>query len=166
MTLFFQGLTFSAPQTWSFTGRVTEVRQVELFGKPATLARVRSTDFETWVIQRLDAGRFEVILGRAQPGDQVRVSVSGAHVSSNGVDWELCQPVASNYCRLGNLYEAGPVSLDWHLPVSPSNEFIHFGQPNPAWQQGLFWQTEILQAAQLCQSQVNRPRPVCPQEPR
>lgn len=138
--LLFQGLMFSA-QTWSFTGEVLEVRQVERLGFPAQVALVRSADFDAWVIQRMDEGPFEVVLGNAAVGDRVRVSISGAHVSRNGVDWDLCQPADSNYCRLGWLYDSGPLSGDWNVPISPSNEFIHLGHPNPSWEYALFWET-------------------------
>ena len=138
--LLFQGLMFSA-HTWSFTGEVLEVRQVSIMGKPAQVARVHSADFDAWVIQRMDEGPFEVVLGNAAVGDQVRVSISGAHVSKNGVDWDLCEPIISNYCRLGWLYDNGPLSGDWNLPLSPSNEFIHSGHPNPSWEYALFWET-------------------------
>lgn len=144
VSLAWQGLSFSPPNTWSFTGLVTETRQVELLGFPVQVARVQSTDFAAWVIQRMDEGYFEVVLGEARPGDLVRVSLSGPQVSKNGVDWNLCAPADSHYCRLGALYDDGLLALDWNLPLSPSNEFIHFGQPNPSWHQALFWQTEKL----------------------
>jgi hypothetical protein len=139
-----QGLTFSSPSTWSFTGLVTETRQVSLMGFPAEVARVQSADFEAWVIQRMDEGLFEVVLGNAQPGDRVRVSISGPQVSKKGLDWKECEPADSNYCRLGSLYDDGLLALDWNVPLSPSNAFIHLGHPNPSWHQALFWKTEKL----------------------
>jgi hypothetical protein len=141
----FQSLMFSA-NTWSFTGEVLEMRQVSIMGKPAQVALVRSADFDAWVIQRMDEGPFEVVLGNAAVGDRVRVSISGAQVSKNGVDWSLCEPADSNYCRLGALYDAGPFSGDWNVPISPSNEFIHWGHPNPSYHFALFWNTEKLLA--------------------
>ena len=130
---------------WSFSGTVIEIRQVWLLGMPARIARVQSSDFEAWVIQRTasqSAELADVILGDASVGDQVRVSITGSHVSKNGVNWDLCQPLYSNYCRQGGLYDNGPLSLDWNIPLSPSNEFIHYSQPNPSWEQALFWNTE------------------------
>lgn len=140
-----------APHSWSFTGWVIETRQVELMGFPAEVAHVQSADFDAWVIQRMDDGRFEVVMGNAKPGDHVKVSIRGAHVSKNSVDWTECRPADSNYCRLGALYDDGLLSLDWNVPLSPSNEFIHLGHPNPSWHQSLFWNTEIL----------SHPRPRC-----
>jgi hypothetical protein len=144
-TLSWQNLTYS-PHTWSFTGVVTETREVTLFGMPARVARVQSKDFLAWVILRMDEDRFEVVLGNAMPGDQVRVSIHGEHVFRNQVNWDLCKPTDSNYCRLGSLVDSGLLALDWNVPLSPSNEFIHLGHPNPSWREPLFWNTEILKA--------------------
>lgn len=97
--LLVQGLVFS-DQTWSFTGEVVELRQVLVMGLPSEVARVQSADFEAWVILRMDSQSDElpeIILGDVSVGDLVRVSISGAHVSGNGVDWELCQPLYANY---------------------------------------------------------------------
>jgi hypothetical protein len=142
-SLAWQNLTYS-PRAWSFTGVVTEIREVSLFGMPARVAKVQSTDFHAWVIQRMDEDRFEVVLGNARPGDLVKVSIHGAHVFRNRVDWDLCKPADSNYCRLGSLVDSGLLSLDWNVPLSPSNEFIHLGHPNPSWHEPLFWNTEVL----------------------
>lgn len=144
--LLMQGLMFS-DQTWSFTGEVVEIRQVLVMGLPSQVALVQSADFEAWVILRMDSQSDElpvVILGKAGVGDRVRVSISGAHVSKNGVDWDLCQPFYSNYCRQGGLYDTGPIATDWGLPLSPSNEFIHHGNSNPSLEYPLFWNTEKL----------------------
>lgn len=143
IALLFQSLTYTS-HTWSFIGVVTETRQVELMGFPAEVVRVQSADFDAWVIQHMDEDRFEVVLGSSQVGDHVRVYISGAFVSKNGVDWKQCQPADSNYCRLGALYDDGLLALDWNVPLSPSNEFIHLGHPNPSWEQALFWNTEKL----------------------
>ena len=150
-----QGLTFSAPNTWSFTGTVIEVRQVFVMGLPSQIALVQSTNFEAWVIQRMASQSNElpeIVLGPAVQapnvlvgvGDLVRVSISGPHVSDNGIDWDRCQPIYSNYCRQGGLYDTGPIATDWNVPLSPSNEFIHWGHANPSTEYPLFWNTEKL----------------------
>jgi len=149
VSLAWQSLTFSAPHTWSFIGRVTETHQIFILGQPAQVARVQSTSFDAWVIQRTDSQSREldeIVLGKAGVGDLVRVSISGPHVSKNGVNWDLCQPVNSTYCRQGALYDTGPLSGDWNMPLSPGNEFIHSGQPSPSMEFALFWNTEILKA--------------------
>ena len=142
-----QGLTFTAPNTWSFTGTVIEVRQVFVMGLASQIALVQSTNFEAWVILRTDSQSNElpeIVLGDASVGDQVRVSITGPHVSKNGVDWDRCQPIYSNYCRQGGLYDNGPIATDWNVPLSPSNEFIHWGHANPSTEYPLFWNTEKL----------------------
>jgi len=156
---------------WSFSGTVLEVRPVFIMGLAAQVARVRVADFDAWVILRMASQSTElgeIVLEKpdetstdsaenalrdsikATPndpigvGDQVRVSISGAHVSKTGVDWGSCQPIYSNYCRQGGLYDIGPLSGDWNVPLSPSNELIHSGWPNPSWEFALYWNTEQL----------------------
>ena len=143
IALLFQGLTYSS-HTWSFTGVVIETRQVERYGMPTEVARVRSTDFDAWVILRMDTEGpdGEVVLGNARPGERVRVYITGPHVLKNQIDWSLCGDSA--ICRLGYFYDDGLFSPDWNVPITPSNEFIHLGHPNPSWEQALFWNTEKL----------------------
>lgn len=153
VTFFWQGLAFSPAYTWSFTGVVIETRQVHLFGMPAEVAKVKSEGFTAWVILEIDTQSQQdgkVILGSAQGGDHVRISISGPHVLVTGVDWNLCKPLGSGYCRLGRLYDDGPFGIDYGVPLSPSNEFIHSGHANPSWEYALFWNTQVLE------------RPACP----
>jgi hypothetical protein len=133
-----------ASHTWYFTGIVTETRQVEFYGMAAEVSKVHSTDFDAWVIQRMDTEGpdGEVVLGSAQPGDHVRVYVTGPHVLKDRIDWSLCGDTA--VCRLGYFYDDALLSLDWNVPLTPSNEFIHLGHPNPSWEQALVWNTEKL----------------------
>jgi hypothetical protein len=150
ISLLFQGLTFTAPNTWSFTGEVIEIQQIHVMGLPAKIALVQSADFEIWVILRTASQSDElpdVVLGDAEVGDLVRVSISGPHVAKNGVVWDLCQPYYSNYCRQGGLYDTGPLGADWKVPISPSNEMIHFKQHYPSTEYPLFWNTEVLKRA-------------------
>lgn len=130
---------------WSFAGTVTEIRPVHLLGMPAEVAKVQSSGYHAWVILRIDTGTYEmgeISLGKARIGERVRVSISGAHVLPGRVDWNACQPAASPVCRFGKLYDDGPLSLDWNIPVSPSNQFIHAGRPNLHWGSSLFWYTD------------------------
>ena len=149
-SLFGQGLTFSAPHTWSFTGTVIETRQVFVMGMVSQVALVQSPDFDAWVIQRMESQTNElpeIVLGLASIGDQVRVSISGPNISKNGVEWVLCQPLYSNYCRQGGMYDTGPIADDWNMPISPSNEFIHYRNSSPSIAYPLFWNTEVLKHA-------------------
>ena len=162
VSLFGQGLTFSTPHTWFFTGIVTETRQVLVMGLKAQVALVQSEDFAAWVVLRTASQSAElddVVLGEALRGDKVRVSITGLHVSKNGLDWDLCQPRNSNYCRQGWLYDTGPTSGDWYLPVSPSNELIHSNHPGSSIEYPLFWNTEVLKDAPALK------REACPQRP-
>jgi hypothetical protein len=149
-SLIFQGLTFNAPHTWFFTGLVMETRQVRVIGLQARVARVQSAGFDAWVILRTASQSHElpdIVLGEASSGDLVRVSISGPHVSETAVDWDICQPMYSNYCRQGWLYDSGPLSGDWNIPLSPSNEFIHSGNTNLSIAYPLFWNIEVLKDA-------------------
>ena len=168
--LIFSTLAYQA-QTWSFTGRVQEVRQEQLYGMPAQLARVQAADFETWVILRVetlapDSGygtpraAGSLILGDALPGDFVQVSISGAHVRANGIDWSLCQG-ESLYCRAGSFFDDGLPALDWGVPLSPSNQLIHTGHPGPGWESALFWKTEIIHHANADRSAAVHPIRLC-----
>lgn len=148
VTLLGQGLTFSPPHTWSFIGRVMETRRVHILGMPADVAKVKSEGFDAWVILSVDTrsyGDGKVVLGNARAGDRVRVSISGPHVLETGVDWSLCKPFSSGYCWLGRLYDDGLFGIDYGVPLSPSNEFIHSGHPNPSSEIALFWNTQVLE---------------------
>ncbi len=165
IALLVQGLTFTAPNSWSFSGEVIETRQTHVMGLPAEIALVQSTNFEMWVILHTAAQSSElpeIVLGEAAVGDLVRVSISGPHVAKNGVDWDLCQPQYSNYCRQGWLYDTGPLGDDWKLPISPSNEMIHLEQHYPSTEYPLFWNTEVLKRAPALERETCIHRP-CPQ---
>jgi hypothetical protein len=130
---------------WFFSGMVAETRQVYLLGMTTRVAKVISRDFYAWVILNVDTDQYQmgrISLGNAQVGDLVRVSISGPFVTRKQVDWNQCQPREAATCWFGWLYDDGPLSGDWNVPLSPSNEFIHFGHPNPSWEQPLFWNTE------------------------
>lgn len=134
----------------AFTGTVTEVREVVLVGNtPARVALVQADFGQAWVVLRVEPGaitREPVILGEdVQPGDRVQVSISGPHVLPDSVDWRLCQPADSAYCQFGAAYEDAPLSLDWNIPLSPSNEFIHYGHGNPHYSSALYWHTTVIQ---------------------
>ena len=132
---------------WWFSGTVIEIQHIRAIGMPAGVAYIESDGFNAWVFQSFETGaRYQPVLrlGRARVGDQVEVSISGPHVLENQVDWDLCEPRFSLYCSKGWLYDAGPFAPDIGAMISPSNEFIHFGHPNPSWEQGLYWNTKKL----------------------
>jgi hypothetical protein len=146
-----ESLTYNpASHKWSFSGMLTETRQVYLLGMTTQVAKVISRDFYAWVILNVDTEKYQmgrISLGNAQVGDLVRVSISGPFVTRKQVDWNRCQPRDAATCWFGWLYDDGPLSGDWNIPLSPSNEFIHFGHPNPSWEQALFWNTEKVSIA-------------------
>ena len=136
-----------ALKKWWFSGTVIGVQHIHAIGMPAEVALVQSDGFNAWVFQSFETGvpRQPVLwLGRARVGDQVEVSITGLHVVGNHIDWDLCEPRFSLYCSKGWLYDAGPFAPDIGAMISPSNEFIHFGHPNPSWEQGLYWNTKKL----------------------
>lgn len=132
----------------AFTGTVVDVRDVVLVGNtPAKVALVQADFGKVWVILRIEPGAIvdkAVILGEAQVGDQVQVSISGPHVLQDQVDWKLCQPPDSAYCQFGAAYEDAPLSADWNIPLSMSNEFIRYGRAGPHFSNALFWNTVVL----------------------
>ena len=134
-------------RAWSFQGVVIECKAVLLLGMPAEVARVQADGFAAWVILNLDSETHQlgrVVLGDAQIGDPVQVSIAGGE---NGVDWSQCQPANSGYCQLGGLLDDGSFSPEWNVKVSPSNAFIHTGHPHQHWSQALFWNTSLGAAA-------------------
>jgi len=134
--------------THGFTGQVLEIREVALLGNTrAQVARVQADFGAAWVILRIEPGRIArnvIALGEAQTGDRVRVFIAGPHVFPELVDWSACRPIASDYCQFGAIYEAAPLSLDWNVPLSPSNEFIHYGHAGPHYANALYWFTSVL----------------------
>jgi hypothetical protein len=132
---------------WWFSGTVIEVQQIHAIGMPAQVAHIQSAGFKAWVFQSFETDIPYwpyLILGHARVGDPVMVSISGPHVLENQINWDLCEPLFSLYCSKGWLYDAGPYAPGIGAMISPSNEFIHFGRPNPSWEQGLYWNTEKL----------------------
>jgi len=140
------GLHYSpALHKWSFGGTVVETRQVYLLGMPTQVAKVQSFDYYAWAVLNLDTENHQlgrIVMGSAEIDDRVVVSISGPFVTRTLVDWNQCQPRDASICQFGWLYDDGPMSGDWNVPLSPSNEFIHYGHPNPSWEQALFWNTE------------------------
>lgn len=162
VTAFFLALLLAQP-FHSVTGTVTEVREVVLVGNtPARVALVQADFGQAWVILRVEPGQVtdeSIVLGEAQVGDQVQVSISGPHVFRNRVDWMLCQPADSAYCQFGAVYEDAPLSLDWNLPLSPSNEFIHYGHTGPHYSNALYWHSTVIRSSRPASLDPGRNHP-------
>lgn len=147
----------------AFTGTVVDVREVVLVGNtPARVALVQADFGKAWVILRVEPGAIvdeAVILGEAQVGDQVQVSIGGPHVFQERVDWMLCQPADSAYCQFGAAYENAPLSTDWNIPLSPSNEFIHYGHAVNHYLNALPWNTVVTNPSRTAGLDLNRNHP-------
>ncbi len=139
LALHLQPVYDPAARSWSFSGTVTDIRDVTLLGEPARVVQVA----DTWVVSRI--GEVSLASSPLEVGDTVTVSISGAHVSESGVDWAQCEG-DPEYCRLGKLLDAGLDSPDTDYPLSPSNELIHKGAAARHWRYGvLFWSIEPMQ---------------------
>lgn len=147
----------------SFTGLVLDVREVRLVANTRAQVALVQGDFgKTWVILRVEPGPITseaVVLGEARVGDQVQVSITGSHVLPDQVDWSLCQPAASAYCQFGTAYEDAPLSLDWNIPLSPSNEFIRYGRNGPHYSTALFWSTVVTRMPRAADFDAGRNNP-------
>ncbi len=120
-------------RAWSFSGQVTEIRDVSLLGEPAQVVKVG----DIWAVARI--GAVSLASAPLATGDRVVVSISGAHVSQAGVDWSQCDR-DEKYCRLGALLDSGLDSPDLAYPLTPSNDLIHHGRAARHWMDGaLFW---------------------------
>lgn len=128
--------------SWRFTGKVTDTRDVSLFGFKARVAKVQSRYVAPWVVQQMDDVRLTDVPLRV--GDWVTVSISGSQVSQDQVDWSLCQSEQRDYCAFGSLVDSGLDSPDTDFPLSPSNELIHFNRVSPHWSEALYWKTALI----------------------
>jgi len=150
--------------THHFTGQVLEIREVVILANTRAQVALVQTDFyRAWVILRVEPGRLArnvIMLGEAQPGDQVQVFITAPHVFPEQVNWSFCQPAASDYCQFGAAYEAAPLSLDWNIPLSLSNEFIHYGHAGPHYSNALYWFTSVSAPSNRFYSEDGRGDPV------
>lgn len=140
-----QPLTYS--QGWSFTGRVLDVRATSLLKFPARVAKVQSRHFAVWVVLELD--KLKLADSPVAVGDWVKVSIAGAHVSEQSVDWSKCQSEIQFYCSMGEVLDDGLVSLDSGLRLSPSNLLIRHDYVSPHWAEALYWNTNLLDREQV-----------------
>jgi hypothetical protein len=141
---------------WSFPAQVIAIREAQLLRSPAQVAKVKARDFEVWVILHID--RLALAEDELQPGDLVRVWISGPHVSMREIDWGQCagkphdlvvsesEYVTDNeYCGMGDILDDGLFGLDSGYKHSPSNELIRAGRTARTWQNGaLYWRTSLM----------------------
>jgi hypothetical protein len=135
---------------WSFPAQVISIQEGQLLRSPAQVAKVKARDFEAWVILHID--RLALADAEVQPGDLVRVWISGPHVSLGKVDWEQCAKPAdlvdvtnTEYCAMGDTLDDGLFGLDSGYKHSPSNNLIRAGRTASTWQNGaLYWRTSLM----------------------
>jgi hypothetical protein len=135
---------------WSFPAQVISIQEGNLLRSPVQVAKVKARDFETWVILRIH--RLSLADKEIEPGDLVRVWISGPHVSLSEIDWERCAHKAFvsevsdfEYCSMGEVLDDGLFGLDGGYKLSPSNELIRAGRTANRWQTGaLYWNTKLI----------------------
>jgi hypothetical protein len=141
---------------WSFPAQVVAIHEDQLLRSPAQVAKVKARDFEVWVILRID--RLALADAEVQPGDLVRVWISGPHVSMREIDWSRCtgKPhdlvvseteyvTDTEYCSIGDTLDDGLFGLDSGYKLSPSNELIRAGRTARTWRNGaLYWRTSLI----------------------
>lgn len=133
-------------QSWSFSAHVVEIRDVSIYGRPGSIAKIEFVDKgkvrEAWAALTMDDYSFSDATSDIAVGDHIILSVSGNYVSSKGVDWSAC-PASDEYCQDASFIEGGfPMSEDYDgLPISPSNTLIYSGSVAHDWINGMLaWQ--------------------------
>ena len=129
-------------QSWSFSAQVLEIKDVSIYGRPGSIARIEFVDRgevnQVWAVLKIDDYSFSDSPSDITVGDQITLQVSGDYVSLNGVDWSAC-PRTDLYCQHAGFIEGGfPVSPDMDgLTISPSNTLIRFGHVSSDWINGM-----------------------------
>ena len=129
-------------QSWSFSAQILEIKDVSIYGRPGSIARIEFVDGgevnQAWAVLKIDDYSFSDSTSDITVGDQITLQVSGDYVSRNGVDWSAC-PRTDLYCQHAGFIEGGfPVSPDMDgLTISPSNTLIRFGHVSSDWINGM-----------------------------
>lgn len=129
-------------QSWSFSAQVLEIKDVSIYGRPGSIAKIEYTDRgkvgKAWAVLKIDDYSFNDGASDITVGDQITLRVFGDYVSSKGVDWGAC-PRTDLYCQNAGFIEGGfPVSPDMDgLTISPSNTLIRFGHVSLDWINGM-----------------------------
>ena len=128
--------------SWSFSAQVLEIKDVSIYGRPGTIARIeyvhRAEARDAWAVLKIDDYSFSDSASDITVGDQLTLRVSGDYVSSKGVDWSAC-PVSDEFCQHAGFIEGGfPTSEDYGgLTMSPSNTLIYSGSAYHDWINGM-----------------------------
>jgi hypothetical protein len=129
-------------KSWSFSAQVLEIRDVSIYGRPGSIAKIQYMDKGTvrkaWTVLKIDDYSFSDSTSAISVSDTIKLRVSGNYVSSNGVDWSMCS-TSDEYCQHAGFVEGGfPISEDYGgLTLSPSNTFIYSGSVDDDWVNGM-----------------------------
>ncbi len=96
--------------------------------------------------------RQEVLALFNRPGQNlITLQMSGLFVSSEGIDWERCEPSDSEFCILARFFESLSSPME-DIPLQgESNLFIHTGSASAHPMYGfLIWPMSVEQALDLC----------------
>jgi len=133
-------------QSWSFFAEVIEIKDVSIYGRPGSIAKIKFADRgqvnQAWAVLTIEDYSFSDSNSAISVGDRITLKVSGEFVSLKGVDWSAC-PRTDLYCQHAGFIEGGfPVSPDMDgLTISPSNTLIRFGHISSDWINGMLaWQ--------------------------
>jgi hypothetical protein len=131
-----QGLRYLEDEkTWRFYGVAGESRQIDLI-YPMTLIKVyylggHEQVLHTWVTNTITFPNQHIknrVTGELTEGELVAVQVSGAYVSSGGVDWQACD---EDFCRVAERIDTLLVLDDQGTGIS--NGFIRYGWAPPSY---------------------------------
>jgi hypothetical protein len=129
-------------KSWSFSAQVLEIKDVSIYGRPGSIARIqymdRGTVREAWTVLRIDDYLFSDSTSIVSVGDTITLRVSGNFVSAKGLDWSKCPP-SDDFCQHASFIEGGfPISEDYGgLSISPSNILIYSGSIDEDWINGM-----------------------------
>ena len=136
-------------QAWTFFAKVVELKDVSIYGRRGTIARVEYTregePQYAWTVVQIDNYYFTDDNSTITEGQEIRLEVSGEYVSAKGVNWDACAR-DDKYCQYASFIEGGfPVSEDYAgLPVCPSNQLIYSGYTADDWINGMLaWKIKI-----------------------
>jgi hypothetical protein len=129
-------------QSWAFSAKVVELKDVSIYGKPGTIAQVeylREGKIRyAWAVIQIEDYSFGSNAGPLTEDQQIILQTAGPHVSIYGVNWEACS-ADDVYCKYARFIEGGfPMSEDYNgLAICPSNRLIYSGDASSDWINGL-----------------------------
>jgi hypothetical protein len=136
-------------QAWTFFAKVVELKDVSIYGRRGTIARVEymreGEPQYAWTAVQIDDYYFIDDSGAIIKGQEIKLESSGEHVSAKGVNWDAC-PSDDKYCQYASFIEGGfPMSEDYNgLTLCPSNTLIYSGYGSDDWINGMLsWKIKI-----------------------